>query len=57
MTECQREIKIHHQKEVAVTIVKTVPTLRAKHGLHGGHPPKSVYELPERSRHDPTYVK
>ena len=26
--ECQRAIKIHHQKEVVVRIVETVPTLR-----------------------------
>ena len=55
--ECQKAIKIHHQKEVAVRIVETVPTLLARHGSHRARPPKSVYEPPERSKHDPTYVE
>ena len=32
--EYQRAIKIHHQKEVAVKIVETVPALRVIHESH-----------------------
>ena len=57
VTECQRAIKIHHQKKVVVRIVEIVPTLLARHRSHRARPPKSVHEPPERSRHDPTYVE
>ena len=57
VTECQRAIKIHHKKEVAVKIVKTVPTLHAIHESHRARPPKSIHEPPEWLRHDPTFVE
>ena len=57
VTECQRAVKIRHQKEVAVRIVETVPTPCANHGSHRARPPKSVNEPPERLRHDPMYVE
>ena len=57
VTECQRAIKIHYQKEVAMKNFETVPNLLANHKSHQEHPPKSVPEPPERSRHDPTYVE
>ena len=51
VTECQRAIKIHHQKEVAVRIIEIMPTLLTRHESYRSRPPKSVHELLERSRH------
>ena len=53
--ECQRAIKTHHQKEVAVKNVETMPNPLANHESHQERPPKSVLMPPEQSRHDPTY--
>ena len=55
--ECQRAIKTHHQKEVAMRNAETVPNLLVNHESHQEHPPKSVFEPPEQLRHDPMYVE
>ena len=45
--ECQRAIRIHHQKEVAKANIENVPNLLAKHGAHQACPSKSNHEPPE----------
>ena len=57
VTECQKAVEIHHEKEVAVRIDETEPTLRAIHESHLPRPPKSVHEPPKQSRNDPTYIE
>ena len=49
VTECQRAIIIHHQKEVAEAIVSNALDLLAKHETHQACPPKTNHEPPERS--------
>ena len=49
VTECQRAIRIHHQKEVAEVIVENAQDLLVKHGFRQASPPKANHEPPERS--------
>ena len=49
MTECQRAIRVHHQKEVAEKSVSNAPDPIAKHEAHQACPPKSDHEPPEWS--------
>ena len=44
VTECQRPIRIHHQKEVAEVTVSNAPDPLAEHEAHQACPPKSNHE-------------
>ena len=49
VTECQRAIRIHHQKEVAEANDEDALDQLSKHGSHQACPPKADHESPERS--------
>lgn len=47
--ECQRAIRIHHQKEVAKANIEDTPHQLSKHGSHQANPSKADHESPKRS--------